>query len=255
MINFKRQKKEKKRATTKKLATGFTVMIIPDSSDSTRITEITYDRLVKMIFGAIAVAIIMVGLIVSMMMHNYRLKQTLTGYEEAIEQQNQTNETLAKTIENLYERIEEDQKAFEKIQKTIDEQTEAANEAAREAAIPSGIPVKGASFVTVDDPFADGEGKTGGLVLSAGAGAIVVATGSGVIENISKDEYYGMKIVINHNNGYRTIFRLQEKPSCAKGQKIKRNDMLTTFTADGLIAYEITKDGVNVNPRDIMIVE
>lgn len=255
MIRFRKKDRVTKRATTKKMATGFTIMIIPDSSDSAKTTEISYDRLVKMIFGAVAVTIIMVGLIISMMMHNYRLKQALSDYETVIAEQNLSNEKLSKTIDSLSERIEDDQIAFEKIQKTIDEQAEAANEAAREAAIPSGVPIKGAHFITVDDPFVDTEGKTTGIVLSSGVGAIVVATGSGVVENISKDEFYGTKVVVNHNNGYKTIYRIQTTPSCVKGQQVKRNDMLTTFTADGLIAYEVIENDKPIDPRSVMVVE
>jgi len=256
MSIFSKKEKKEKRAATKRQTSGFTVLIIPDSTDATKTTELTYDRLVKMFAGAIAVTIILVGLIVSMMYHNYRLKSTLSEAQNSITELKDVNARLGKTITSLDEQVKEDKEAFDKIEKTIDNKEREVNEAAIEAAIPAGIPIKSASSVLVTDP---NEGKkaegTNGVVFSTTAGAVVVATGTGRIESITDDVFYLKKVTINHGNGYKSVYRIPNDVTCNVGVEVKRNDMLAVLTEDGYVAYEITLNGELVDPKQVMVAE
>lgn len=255
MALFTKKEKKKKRAETKRFPTGFTLMIIPDSSDPTKATEITYDRLVKMFAGAVATTIILVGLIISMMVHNYRLKGALEESQTTITELKDVNVKLGKTITSLNEQVEEDKEAFDKIEMSIDKQEKEVTEALIEAAIPSGVPIKSASAVLIADPFGDTNAASNGLVFQTTAGAVIVATGTGLIEDISNDNIYTKRIVIDHGNGYKTIYHIPNDVTCSIGSEVKRNDMLAVFIEDGCVSYEITKDGVYVDPKSMMITE
>lgn len=253
---FDMKSEKTKRAATKKFPSGFTIMVIPDSADEAKTIELSYDRLVKMFAGAVAVSIILVGLIISMMVHNYSLKSSLAETETTVAELKDINVRLGKTVASLDEQVKEDKEAFDKIESTIDRQEKEITEAAIEAAIPSGVAVKSASAVIVVDPNKDnGNAASNGVVFSTTTGAVIVATGAGVIETVSNDDYYMKKIVINHNNGYKSVYRIPNDVTCIEGMEVKRNDMLAVLTADGYFAYEVIQDGVYIDPRSIMVKE
>ena len=261
MLKFKKNvfnkiEKPQKRTQTKVFPTGFTIMLIPDSADETKSKSISYDMLVKYIVGGIAIAIIMIGLVISMMVHNYSLKGRLNEANETIEELKDVNVRLGKTITSLNDQVEEDKATFNKIEETINAQEKEAIIEAEEAALPIGVPVKSASSVIVVDPNAGIVGaESHGIVLSTTAGAVIVATGQGVVESISDDIFYTKKIIINHNNGYKTVYRIQNDVTCKEGAQVRRNDMIGVLTDDGLVSYEMTKDGKQVDPRTVMVTE
>lgn len=250
---FKKNEKKVKRATTKKLAMGYTIMIIPDSTDAPKTTEITIDQLVKLFAGAIAAAIIVIGLIASMIYHNYTLKKSLNESKASIEELADINARLGETISSLNDQVIEDQRAFNKIQATIDEQEQIADQAAVEAAIPSAMPIKGNGAVAVEDPYDSiEEGASTGIVFSAIAGTIVVATGSGVVESIEPDVAYMNRITVNHENGYKTLYRIPCEASVSVGNYLSRNDMLASLGQDGFVAYEIVYNGEVIDPQQVI---
>lgn len=253
---FNKKEKLQKRAQTKAFPSGFTIMLIPDSSDEAKSKSITYDMLVKYIAGGISIAIIVIGLVISMMVHNYTLKGKLNEANETIDELKDVNVRLGKTITSLNNQVEEDKAAFNKIEETISAQEQEAIMEAEEAALPIGVPVKSASSVVVVDPNAGIVGaQSNGIVFSTTAGAVIVATGQGVIESVTDDIFYTKKIIINHNNGFKSVYRIQNDVTCKEGATVRRNDMIGVLTEDGLISYEITRDGKQIDPRDVMITE
>ena len=137
MIWNKKEKKENiKRADTKKQTTGYTMLLIPNSSDAAKTIEITFDRLLQLVTGAVATAIIVIGLLCSMMVHNHKLKNSLDAAQQSIGELNESNAMLESTVSSLNDQIAADKAAFSKIEDTISrkEEEEAAAKAAEEAA-------------------------------------------------------------------------------------------------------------------------
>ena len=245
--------KKKKRTATKKVATGFTIMLIPDSSDVPKSAEISFDRLVRWVSAAIAVAIIMIGLFASTLVHNHALKKALAESERSIHEIEDVNVKLGQTIDALNGQLKSNQETFDKIQATINEQKEELTDAMVNAAIPDSIPVKGAAAVIVNDPnIEDGEAASNGIVLSTTAGAVVVASGSGTVESVSDDVFYSKKIVIDHGNGYKSTYRIQGDTSVKSGANVAKNDMLCVMTQDGMVSFEVSEDGVYIDPKVLL---
>lgn len=252
MTLIKKKEKTEKKKSGKNYATGFTLLIIPNSSDEAKTTEISYDTLVKYFAAFIAAMIIIVGLIASMMVHNYRLKESIAFQEDCVAQLSETNEELNATIEGLNKQISADREAFSKIEDTISQKEEEAQEEKEKAALPSIVPIKGKSALAVEDPFADNEqARSFGLVFSTLGGAVIIATGDGVIEDVQQieaDEGYNCFVMIDHGNGYKSFYRFLGDVSVKKGDSLMREDVVGIQKEDGFVSYEISENGKFVDP-------
>lgn len=99
-----------------------------------------------------------------------------------------------------------------------------------------------------------------GIDIEANEGTAVVAIQEGIVESIYQDALYGNTIIINHDNGYASIYcNLEENILVQKEQKVKQGDTIGKVGKTAIIEIEdnphihleILKDGVNINPADI----
>lgn len=245
-----------KRADTKKQTTGYTMLLIPNSSDAAKTIEITYDRLLQFFTGAVAIAIIVIGLICSMLFHNYKLKNSLEEAQGSINELRDSNTMLEGKVDTLNKQIEADKEVFSKIEDTISKKEEEEAASAEEAAVPNEVPIKNAKAILVEDPYKGKEGgQTAGIVFSTTKGAVVAAAAEGEVTHVDTDEnnqYYKKGIVIDHGNGYITYYRLNGDVSIEEGAAVAKNDVLAVLTDDGFVAYEMKKDGAFIDPREVI---
>jgi murein DD-endopeptidase MepM/ murein hydrolase activator NlpD len=108
-----------------------------------------------------------------------------------------------------------------------------------------------------------------GVDFSAEVGTPVYATADGVVEWIVKPPVdsidsinsdwpyygYGKVIVINHGNGYETLYGHLSKFWIRKGSKVKKGDKIgevgnTGFSTGSHLHYEVIKNGKKVNPAN-----
>ncbi len=256
MLHFKSKEKKTKRADTKKQTTGYTLLLIPNSTDGAKTVEITYDRILQLLTGAVAILIIVVGLILSMMVHNHKLKVSLDQAQSSINDLSETNRTLESNVAALSDQVEADKKIFSKIEDTISKKEEEQAQEAEEAAIPNAIPIKNAKAIMVEDPYGDSQGgRTTGVVFSTLKGAVIAATAEGIVIHVDSDEenpYYKRGVVIDHGNGYNTYYRLNGDVSIEEGVAVSKGDVLAVLTDDGFVAYEIRRDGTFIDPKTMM---
>lgn len=256
MIWNKSKEKKTKRADTKRPTTGFTMLLIPNSSDAAKTVEITFDRLLQMFTGAVAVAIIVIGLLLSMMVHNHKLKTSLEDAENSVKELKSTNTELESTVSSLNDQIAADKEVFSKIEDTISRKEEEEAVTAAAAAVPDEIPIRNANAIVVDDPYAGTNGgETGGIVFSTVEGAVVVASADGVITHVDSDDnnpYYTRGIVIDHENGYITYYRLNGDVTAKEGYAVIKGDVLAMLPTAGYVAFEVKKDGEFIDPRTVL---
>lgn len=257
MIWNRDKTKTTKRSDTKRQPTGFTMLLIPNSSDAAKTIEISYDRLLQLLSGAVAIGIIIVGLMGSMIYHNHKLKNSLDAAEQSVNELNESNTELEETVSVLNDQIEADKEVFSKIEDTISKREEEEVLEAEQAAIPNEIPVKNARAILVDDPYKDSNGgQTNGIVFSTIKGAVVAAAAEGVVTHVDSDDenpFYNRGIVIDHENGYVTYYRLNGDVSIEEGSTVMKNDVLAVLTEDGYIAYEIKQNGEFIDPRSMIV--
>lgn len=96
-----------------------------------------------------------------------------------------------------------------------------------------------------------------GVDIKADKTAVVKAAEDGVIRSIKNDPRYGLTVVINHDNGYQTVYAnlltaefVVEGESVTKGQTIGTVGNTATFeiTDEPHLHFEILKDSENVDP-------
>lgn len=132
--------------------------------------------------------------------------------------------------------------------------------------IPSIRPVNGAritdKFGIRRDPFIKKIKHHNGVDLSARYGTKVYAPADGVVEftrvRYRKDQGFGRVIILNHGNGYKTLFGHLSRIFVKVGQKVKRWDVIglsgNTGRATGPhLHYEVWRYGRPQNPEDFML--
>ena len=93
-----------------------------------------------------------------------------------------------------------------------------------------------------------------GVDISAEIGSDVLTTGDGIVEKvIESNTGYGNRIVINHGNGYETVYAHLDKFNVVVGQKVMKYDVIATTGNTGSstgphLHYEILIDNRPVNP-------
>lgn len=90
-------------------------------------------------------------------------------------------------------------------------------------------------------------------VFYASDGALVVATASGKVTELVEDTEYGYRLVIDHGNGYMTIYYNQGDPTIKAGDEVRQGATLFIIEAvNSKLIYRVVKDEVFIEPMDIM---
>jgi len=92
-----------------------------------------------------------------------------------------------------------------------------------------------------------------GIDYAAPEGTLVFATANGKIEKAGRIRGLGNRIIIDHGNGYKTLYAHLDEIKVFQGKKIKRGDKIATvgLTGKSLIPhlhYEVNYNGKPVNP-------
>ena len=91
------------------------------------------------------------------------------------------------------------------------------------------------------------------LEISLSKGSKVIATGNGIVEEVSEDDIYGYLVKINHQNGYVSIYRYDEEPKIKKGDEVLKGQMIFEVTKyEGTLAYHILYENTYINPFDMI---
>lgn len=88
-------------------------------------------------------------------------------------------------------------------------------------------------------------------------GAKIVAADGGVVCNVSRTSGYGLRVIIDHENGYKTLYAHLSSATVKVGDRVAQGDQIAKMGSSGRVTgvhvhFEIQKDGVTVNPADYM---
>ncbi len=92
-----------------------------------------------------------------------------------------------------------------------------------------------------------------GIDFTAEIGTPIYATADGIIERAGVQSGYGNAVVIDHQNGYKTLYAHQSKIKAKEGQVVKRGEIIGYVGNTGLssgphLHYEIIKNNVKIDP-------
>lgn len=231
-----------------KRTTKFTVLLIPDSTDHSRSFELTFDHILRIAAVILAICIVLVSLLVSSGLKNYRLSHDLTD-KKKIEELNDQIEKLNEEKKEMYDQIVN-------LTELVAEKQENENMLSAELAaqsLPVGDPIEGFALMldgTSDENLPSKEGR---VLFNTIIGTAIVSCADGVISDISEDPDFGNVVTIDHGNGYQSIYRCKGSLKVSVGSEVAKHEVIYVITEeDSLFAYEILKNGANVEPLDIM---
>lgn len=233
-------KKEKPRLKMSR----YTVMLVPDSTDDAKTYEITIDRIARYVVLALAVIVIIVSLIVSFAVKNYRLRND-SSLQAVIDNLMVEKQALEKQNEELTELVKLTDENVSSLKEKVSElELETAG-----LYIPNIMPYKGSALMISDVIIQNA------ISFSCLEGAAIITTANGVIESIDED-MYGYTLVIDHMNGYKTQYTIEEEPMGRVGDSVVRGEVITYVSEDDeTFSYAVVLDGVNQDPKDFLEVK
>lgn len=91
------------------------------------------------------------------------------------------------------------------------------------------------------------------LIFSASSGINVLTTGTGTVEVVDADETYGTRIVIDHGNGYQSIYRNSGTSLVKQGESLGKGYILFSIGKDNMeLGYQIMLNEEYIDPMTMI---
>lgn len=219
----------------------YTVMLVPDSTDDAKSYEFSIDKIARYAVLAICILIIVVSLIVSFAVKNYRLRND-SSLQAVIDNLQAENKTLTQKIEEQNELLKHGDDSINELKQVVGElEIETAG-----LFIPNIKPYKG-SALPISDLIVENAAS-----FSCLEGAAIVVTANGNVKAID-ETIHGYKVTVDHKNGYNTEYTIEEVPMVAVGDDVVRGEVLAYVSEDDEnFSYAVVVDGVNQDPKNFM---
>ena len=153
----------------------------------------------------------------------------------------------------LQEKIDEQDAKIEMLSITIQDQTQQIADLQAQIAeqsVPTDYPLTGSASMTV---ITDGDPM---VEFTATEGSTVVAAGKGVVTAVEEDEVYGNRVVIDHGNGYVSIYRNKGESQVKAGDEVASGTTLFMVTEDNRqLGYQIKENDVYIDPTTIIAIK
>ena len=116
-----------------------------------------------------------------------------------------------------------------------------------ENALPKGFPLSGSATMKEaeeGDPM---------LIFSASQGINVITTGTGVVVSVGADETYGTKVIVDHGNGYQSVYRNNGVALVKDGEELGKGYIIFTVGEENQeLGYQIMKDEEYIDPMQLI---
>lgn len=102
-----------------------------------------------------------------------------------------------------------------------------------------------------------GSGAHPGLDIAVPADSYVRAAGAGTVIDVGQDPIYGRYVLLEHGEGYRTLYGHASQTFVRRGQHVERNEVIALSGSTGQstaphLHFEILKDGEPVDPLKVV---
>lgn len=107
------------------------------------------------------------------------------------------------------------------------------------------------------DPFTSKKKWHAGIDIVAGEGLPIIATASGVVSRLENHPIWGVRVTIEHGNGFETVYAHLGQACISKGKTVKKWQIIGKMGVSGLstgmhLHYEVFHKGAQINPRSIL---
>ena len=170
---------------------------------------------------------------------NQKMNQTIEEYKATQDALAAENEALRMEVEGLNNKVVVLSDTITQLKMVEEELSETVNK----IITPTLLPITGSA--TIEERL-EPEPMS---IFTAAEGAVVVATAGGTVVETGEDAEYGYKIVIDHGNGYKTIYRYQSNPLASIGDTVSQGGALFLIDEkDTKLGYQILKDDAFIVP-------
>ncbi len=126
---------------------------------------------------------------------------------------------------------------------------EAYTQVESENAIPKGFPLSSGTSTWVSET----EDDNPILKFEASTGINIVSSGAGTVFSINDDAEYGNKIVIDHGNGYKSIYRNSGDVLVKEGDVLGKGYILFAVSDENTtLGYQVTLDDNYIDPMEVI---
>ena len=107
------------------------------------------------------------------------------------------------------------------------------------------------------DPFTGVQSFHTGTDLACPTGTPILAAMSGKISDVGYNRIYGNYIIINHGNGYQTLYAHMSKPIARKGQWVSQGTKIglvgsTGYSTGPHLHFMVYKNGNRIDPMTVL---
>ena len=222
------------------------------------VTSVAEDASVKkfrfkpwMVWTAVAAVCVIIGALLGYIAYeeqiwnnaNQKMNNKIEEYEAEIKVLEENNKSLQLEIEGLNNKVTVLSDTITQMKSTEEELTAEIEK----IATPTLVPITGSATIQElqeGDPIS---------IFTAGEGAVVVSTAGGIVAEVGEDAEFGHRIVVDHGNGYTTIYRYKAEPLVATGDSVSQGGTLYLIDDDDTrFGYQIIKDGIYIAPAEMM---
>ena len=116
-----------------------------------------------------------------------------------------------------------------------------------ENALPKGFPLSGSATMKEaeeGDPM---------LVFTASPGTNVITSGTGTVVSVDMDEIYGTKVVLDHGNGYQSVYRNNGTALVKNGETLGKGYIIFSLGDDNQeLGYQIMQNDQYIDPMTLI---
>lgn len=194
-------------------------------------------------------------------------KEAVALLEEKNEQLISENETLSEKVSILSETVNQKVQA-----------EKAEEELIKEKALPTEFPLTGSAQVEettigavrdadlqaagiqirdfgADEAEEDSEDARPVSLFTATDGTSAVASGTGTVIEVADDVDFGYRVVIDHGNGYQSVYLNKAEPVVKEGDSITRGATVYMIKSENtILGYQIIENGIYINAMDMIAI-
>ena len=230
----------------KKMRNRYAVMIVKEHEDGSITSHHIGTTIVEaalIIFCAIFIFFVCKLIYDSIVLKNSKAQivQQIVEINDLTEQ----NETLTVENDTLTTKVQVLSDTVSKKAAT----EEAITQEETENATPKGFPLSGGTSTMVSET--DGDNPLVKFTVSAGIN--IVSSGTGTVLAVEDDAEYGTRIIIDHNNGYKSIYRNSGDVLVKAGDTLGKSYILFSVGSENSdFGYQIMYEDEYVDPMDVL---
>ena len=136
-------------------------------------------------------------------------------------------------------------------------ENEEQEEIRKERAIPNGFPLTSSAEIEEQEADPEDDDYIPMVVFVMSEDSDIVATADGTVISVREDSVYGNCVVIDHGNGYQTLYKNPEPPKVCEGDEVVRGAIIYVGTGDeeNRFCYQITYLDQYTDPMELIDIE